>query len=140
MLSLHSLLVGLALGAQQTLAGFLIVLLAVIAHKSLAAFALGVSMYRVDVERPLARRLVVVFSCMTPLGVFLAAGATELLPLRGRETFEALFSAIAAGTFLYIATLDILREEFVPSPNDRVQKFLFASLGLSLMAILVIWV
>ena len=138
-LSLHSLLVGLALGAQQTLAGFLIIFLAIIAHKNLAAFALGVSLYRVGVERSLARRLVVVFSCMTPLGVFLAAGATELLELRGRETFEALFSAVAAGTFLYIASLDILREEFVPSPHDRVAKFVFASVGLTLMATLALW-
>ena len=139
-LSLHSLLVGLALGAQQTFMGIWIVFLAVIAHKSTTAFALGVSMFRVDIERSLARKLVVIFSCMTPLGVLLGAGATELLALRGREIFEALFDAIAAGTFLYIATLDILREEFVPSANHRVQKFLLASLGLVFMATLVLWV
>lgn len=45
-LSIHSIIVGMALGSQSSLSGALIVFIAIVAHKSVAGFALGVSYRR----------------------------------------------------------------------------------------------
>jgi zinc transporter 1/2/3 len=45
-LSVHSVILGLALGAQSALAGAVIVFLAIVAHKGAAGFALGVGYQR----------------------------------------------------------------------------------------------
>jgi zinc transporter 1/2/3 len=138
-LSVHSIIAGMALGAQQSVAGFMIIVIAILAHKSAAGFALGVSLHRIGTDIHRARKLILGFSVMTPLGIVLGTGISALLDSTGEQVFEALFDAIAAGTFLYIASLDIIREEFLPPRNDRRIKWLWAAIGLTLMAIVAIW-
>ena len=139
-LSIHSIIAGMAMGAQSSLAGFLVIVLAILAHKSAAGFALGVSLHRVGTQRSRARALVAGFSIMTPLGVILGTVISAILDSTGEQLFEALFDAIAAGTFLYIASLDILREEFLPPRYDRRVRWMWAVIGLTLMAVVAIWV
>jgi len=50
----------------------------------------------------------------------------------------AVFDALAAGTFLYVAVLDIIQQEFAHA-RDRGIKFVLLSFGLGLMAVLAIW-
>jgi zinc transporter 1/2/3 len=52
---------------------------------------------------------------------------------------EAWFKAIAAGTFLYIATLDIVREEFFPGGSRRAVRLAAAMAGAGIMALVAIW-
>lgn len=138
-LSIHSLIAGMALGAQTSLAGFLVLLIAILAHKSAAGFSLGVSLQRIGVPLGRARTLVLGFALMTPMGVVLGTLIAAILDSTGEQAFEALFDAIAAGTFIYIASLDILREEFLPPRDGRRTKWLFSSAGLILMAVVAIW-
>jgi len=138
-LSIHSIIAGMALGAQQSVAGFMIIVIAILAHKSAAGFALGVSLQRIGTDISRARKLILGFAIMTPLGIMLGTGISALLDSTGEQVFEALFDAIAAGTFLYIASLDIIREEFLPPRSDRRIKWLWAAIGLTLMAIVAIW-
>ena len=138
-LSIHSLIAGMALGAQTSLAGFTILLIAILAHKSAAGFSLGVSLQRIGVPVGRARTLVLGFAVMTPIGVVIGATISALLSSTGEQIFEAVFDAIAAGTFIYIASLDILREEFLPPRQGRRIKWLFSIAGLTLMAIVAIW-
>ena len=51
----------------------------------------------------------------------------------------AAFLALAAGTFIYISTLDILQDEFL-RPGSRWAKWLSAALAVALMALLSLWV
>lgn len=138
-LSIHSIIAGMALGAQQSVAGFLIIVIAILAHKSAAGFALGVSLHRIGTDLKRARGLIIGFSVMTPLGIILGTAISAILDSTGEQIFEALFDAIAAGTFLYIASMDIIREEFLPPRHDRRIKWLWAAIGLTLMAIVAIW-
>ena len=46
---------------------------------------------------------------------------------------------IAAGTFVYVATFDILRDEF-PAPGGRLAKWCVLSLGVFSMGALALWV
>lgn len=138
-LSIHSIIAGMALGAQQSLAGFVVILIAILAHKSAAGFALGVSLHRIGIPLGRARSLILGFAVMTPIGIVLGTLVSVILDATGEQVFEALFDAIAAGTFLYIASLDIIREEFLPPRRDRWTRWVWAAAGLTLMAVVAIW-
>jgi zinc transporter 1/2/3 len=138
-LSVHSLIEGVTLGAQNSISGLLIVFIAIMAHKAVAGFALGVSYRRTGCSFRRAAPVAAFFSCMTPLGILMGAGIDALISPPGRLLFQATFDSIGAGTFLYIATLDIIRTEF-ELPGDRWQKWLLASAGFALMSLLALWI
>lgn len=137
-LSLHSILAGVALGADGSLVGSLAIFLAIIAHKGSAAFALGVGLHRGGFARGRILAVITFFSFTTPAGVALGLGFDWLLGSASGRFFEAVFDGLAAGTFLYIASLDILVEEF--SGGARLwNKFFLVLGGLALMALLALW-
>ncbi len=137
-LSIHSLLEGLALGAQRELRTALVIFAAILAHKSMEGFALGVSLARSATHGARATALLALFAAATPLGII--AGATVgALEGAARLVGEAAFLSLAAGTFAYVATLDILREEF-HDPDGRLAKWLWVVAGAGLMALLALWV
>ncbi len=134
-LSLHSILAGAALGAEDTLLGSVVILIAIIGHKGSAAFALAVGLRRAAIGRRRLIKILVLFSLMTPLGIAGGTWLNALLAGQDNDLFEAVFDALAAGTFLYIATLDIIEEEFA-SPRGRRAKFALLCLGVGVMALL----
>ena len=136
-LSIHSLIAGLTLGISAP-AGAWVLGVAILAHKGAAGFALG-STFREAAIAPGTRTIaLLVFVGSTPLGVLLGGAATDFFGA-GNEAAEAWFKAVAAGTFLYIATLDIVREEFFPGGTNRGRRLLWAFLGTGLMALVAIW-
>jgi zinc transporter 1/2/3 len=138
-LSVHSVILGVALGAQKTLTRALAIFIAIMAHKGMAGFALGVSFRRTGTSLRRTAPLAAFFSIMTPLGILAGTSVDALLSSSGGRIFEAIFNSIGAGTFLYIATLEIIRTEF-ELPGDNWQKWTLASAGFILMAILAIWI
>ena len=137
-LSVHSVILGLALGAQSSLTGTVPILLAIVAHKGLAGFSLGVGYRRGGLAWRRAAPEIGFFAVMTPLGVLIGSAVGEILAADGGRTFEAAFDSIGAGTFVYIAALDIIKTEF-DSPTDHGAKWLAACLGFGLMALLALW-
>lgn len=111
-LSVHSVILGLALGAQSALSGALIVFLAIVAHKGAAGVALGVGYQRAGLTHRHALPKLAFFSAMTPLGIVAGASIGAVLTGRADVLFEAVFDSIGAGTFIYIAALDIIKTEF----------------------------
>jgi solute carrier family 39 (zinc transporter), member 1/2/3 len=134
-LSIHSVIVGVTLGAQSSVSRTLIVFIAILAHKSVAGFALGVSYRRVGYSLRRTVPVAAFVSSMTPLGILAGTTIVAIVGSHAGQLFEAVFDSLGAGTFLYIAILDILRTEF-ELPGDRWQKWLLASLGFGLMAML----
>lgn len=137
-LSIHSLLEGLAIGAQPELARALVIFLAIIAHKGAAGFALGVSLVRSPLPRAQSWRMIALFASATPIGGLVGALLGEMLQGRFAATLEASFLSIAAGTFVYVATFDILRDEF-PAPGGRLAKWLVLTAGVGSMGLLALW-
>jgi len=137
-LSVHSIIVGMALGVQSSLSRTLIVFAAIMAHKAVAGFALGVSYRRAGSSLRRSAPAAAFFSGMTPLGILMGTTLNALVSSGARQIFEATFDSIGAGTFLYIATLDMIRTEF-ELPGDQWQRWLLASLGFGLMALLALW-
>ena len=106
-LSLHSAADGLAIGsaaAGSTEAVTALVALAVLIHKVPAAFSLGVFSMHERENRNDSIRDVVMFSLATPVMILVS-----FYTLQGMdEHLIALAMLFAAGTFLYVATVDTL--------------------------------
>ena len=137
-LSIHALLAGLALGAEADVARALVIWLAIVAHKTAAGFALGVSLARSQLPKRQAWTLIALFSSATPLGGVIGAIVGETVEGRLGAALEASFLSIAGGTFIYVATFDILRDEF-PAHGGRFAKWCVLTAGIIAMSALALW-
>lgn len=199
-LCIHSILEGMALGAQPTLRGTEDIFLAIVAHKGLAAYALGASIVeskvggcgaaaqcggRVLRVRPCAgeararaapsrslrcgtlancagsrrRRLtraaplfyphgspdpqasnakfwttIALFACATPIGILLGYVFAE----HGGGGVGAALSALAAGTFIYVALMEVVPKE-LEDGSHRGKKMVAMLIGFGLMSLLAVW-
>ena len=120
----------LALAAVDARLGAMI-FVSILAHKAPAAFSLTSLFLLGKMSRMKSFWLLVIFSLMTPLGALL------LGPIFSDISAAALgyFTGITAGTFLYIATGEMLPEVFHTREN-RWTKLLLLLLGVVIMAYL----
>ncbi len=114
------------------------ILFAILAHKSTAAIALGVSFARENVPLPMARKLQWIFYMTTPIGIVLGTWWAQAIEGPGEGKFEGIFDALAAGTFFYIAVMDILSEEFAEKA-ERLPRYAMTVAGFAVMAVVAIW-
>ena len=120
-LSLHSAADGLAIGsaaAGSSEAVTALVALAVIIHKVPAAFSLGVFSMHEREDRNDSIRDVVLFSLATPVMILVSFYALEGVD----EHLIALAMLFAAGTFLYVATVDTLPDIHNPETGREALK------------------
>ncbi len=137
-LSIHSIIAGIALGTEHQIGQSIIITIVILAHKGSAAFALAISMLKSGIEKKNIVKLIAMFSFMTPFGIMIGTFISNVLSGDASEFSIALFDALAAGTFLYVAIMDIFQEEF-SDRKDTVIKLTMAILGLLLMALLAVW-
>lgn len=137
-LSVHSVITGMALGLETHLVSAAAILFAVLAHKSTAAMALSISFTTGNAPKARSRNLLRIFYTTTPIGILVGTWAATALQGPGEVHFEAVFDALAAGTFFYIAVMDILAEEFKGEHNPW-PSFFMVTLGFTVMAIVAIW-
>lgn len=138
-LSIHSILAGLALGAERSLVGAAFIFVAIVAHKWSAAFALGISLVKNGIGAERSRRLLLLFAASTPIGIAFGAASAGLLSSSPGRTFDAGFGSLAAGAFVYIGATDVLQDES-HNAGARLAKWLVAAVGVALTAVLSIWV
>lgn len=134
-LSIHAFFAGLALGSVDQVETIVALLVAILAHKLIESFALGVTLANSPYPRKVVTRLLILFALVTPFGIFMGSVLTRAAFGHSADIAYVAFNAIAAGTFLYIATMDILAETFYRA-TYRWLKFACVLLGFSLMAIL----
>jgi len=137
-LAIHSIIAGMSLGLEEGFLSGLVILIAIIAHKGSAAFALGLNMVQAQCSEALVRRTIVFFAFMTPFGVVLGSLLSAVEGGQSSVFFEAIFDTLAAGTFLYIATLEIISELF-ENHTQKTSKLIMILLGFALMATIAIW-
>ena len=161
-LSFHSIIAGIALGLEAEVAASVLVMLAILFHKGSAAFALMVSVHASGADQRRLRTVLAIFVVMTPVGIGLGTVGQSLLEGQAAMLIKGIFTALAAGTFIYVAILDVIHEEMsrtddrvarfvhstlmgeddVPMPSqdtDRILKFVLILGGLASMAVLAIW-
>ncbi len=136
-LSIHSFLVGAALGSSAEAAITVVIFIAVLAHKGAAAYALSLELSRSSLSRPAALLGYGVFVALFPLG---AAVGTFVEAAKGAHPlWEPVFASLAAGTLLFLGTLHGLAANTLIARCQNRADFLFVVLGFAIMALVAIW-
>jgi zinc transporter ZupT len=130
-LSVHSVLDGLSLVVAGPISIFGAVGLSMIYHKLIDSFALG-SLLALGSFKPRIRQfIVVIFAALTPLTLlFTSTFLTGLSEIATKS-----MQALAAGTFLYIGTCQLLPEAFHTRQN-RLRNLLILVAGMGIVWLL----
>ncbi|KRY46301.1 Zinc transporter ZIP1 [Trichinella britovi] len=119
----HSVLEGLSIGIQTKETAALALFFAVISHKTLIAFSLGLQLVRIHRNRKkFVCFCVFLFSIASPAGVVL---------------LFMIFSALSVGTFLYITFFEIIMHE-LKNEQSNLLKIISMMVGCFLIGILLI--
>ena len=134
-LSIHALFEGLAVGLFQDINNMIQVLGALIIHKCVLAFSMGINL----VQHSFSMRAVVqssfLFSVMSPVGFGIGILMLTYASSNLGRIFSAIFQAIATGTFLYVTFFEIFFHELNSKECHKLLKVLMMVLGYSLIAI-----
>ena len=134
-LSLHSAADGLAIGsaaAGASEAVTALVAFAVVSHKVPAAFSLGVFALHERDQRKDAIRDVLLFALATPVMIMVSFYALQDVEVQT----VALAMLFAAGTFLYVATVDTLPDIHNPETGRQALKHIL--LGAAILGAILI--
>ncbi len=137
-LSVHSIIAGIALGTESSLRHSAIILFAILAHKGSASFALAINLLKEQTKKKTVYVIISLFCFMTPIGIVLGILIDRLMSGVPQQIATASFDALAAGTFLYVSILGIAHEEFSEHKN-KVWKFIMMCIGIAIMAVVAIW-
>lgn len=138
LLSIHSVIAGVALGMEATLSTFIIIFIAIISHKGSAAFALGVSMRRQGLMKNTMLKLMLLFSLMTPIGIMFGSFFARCLVANSGQFFAGIFNTIAAGTFIYIA-FHIVDTKEAEKCVPVLLRLVYYALGLTVMTAIALY-
>lgn len=138
MLSLHSLVLGTALGLSQEYSMQVMLFLAIIAHKWAESFAIAVQLNKSRLNPKIAILLFLCFACMTPLGI--GIGWYFGHDVSTHSFIDPLLMAVSAGTFLYLGTLHGLERCVMVQRCCNLRDFSFVIVGFLLMAAVAVYV
>ena len=138
MMSFHSLLSGSALGLSDDVGVTTLLFLAIISHKLAESFAIAVQLMKSGLSYKISIIYFLVFSIMTPLGIIF--GASIITQAEAQTLLVPVFTALAAGTFLYLGTLHGLEKCVLVKQCCNLKYFSFVILGFVIMAIMAIYV
>ncbi|XP_059129247.1 zinc transporter ZIP2-like [Peromyscus eremicus] len=137
-LSFHSVFEGLAVGLQTSVAGAIQLCVAVLAHKGLVVFSVGLRLLKIGTGTWWAVFCILSLALMSPVGLALgmtvAGGASG--PAQGLA--QAVLEGVAAGTFLYVTFLEILPRELA-CPEAPLAKYGCVAAGFAFMALIALW-
>jgi len=137
-LSLHSLLDGLGLGSESTGDGFWGLVAAVLGHKLLDGFALGIPVFYARFSLVHSMMLLAFCAAMTPIGIGIGWASTSVMEGRSAILAEGIFLSLSLGSFFYIALIELLPAGLASSKHIHL-KMAAAITGWALMAIIAIW-
>ena len=137
MLSIHSFLEGAALGLSVSYSLMVLIIVAILAHKWAAAFALAVQINKSKLSLFKGLQLFTIFALMTPIGIL--SGTFVTSHIDAYPLLEPIFISIASGTFLYLGTLHGLKKAVMIEKCCDLRHFMFVVLGFFVMAVIGIW-
>ncbi len=132
MLSLHSLVLGTALGLSQEYSMQIMLFLAIITHKWAESFAISIQLNKSTLSPKSAIILFLSFALMTPLGI--GIGWYFGRDVSTHSLIDPILMAISAGTFLYLGTLHGLERCVMVQRCCNLRDFSFVIIGFLLMA------
>ncbi|MDX2346445.1 MAG: ZIP family metal transporter [Legionella sp.] len=137
MLSLHSLVLGTALGLSQDYSMQIMLFLAIIAHKWAESFAIAVQLNKSTLSPKYAIALFLSFAFMTPFGI--GIGYYFGQDANTHSLVDPILMAISAGTFLYLGTLHGLERCVMVQRCCNLRDFSFVIIGFLLMAAVAVY-
>lgn len=132
MLSIHSIMLGTALGLNHNNSVIIMLFLAIITHKWAESFAIAVQLNKSSLTRFQSLGFFFSFSLMTPLGIFI--GWFFGYGVETNSLFDPVLIAASAGTFLYLGTLHGLERCVMVKRCCNLGDFSFVIIGFALMA------
>ena len=136
MLSIHSFFAGAALGLYNSHAVAIIIFIAIIGHKWAASFALSLNINKSSFNLKFRLFLFLIFAIMSPLGILFGDAAQTYCT---HTLIQPIFTAIAAGTFIYMGTLHGLDRSVMIKDCCNTKEYTFVIIGFAIMAIVAIW-
>ncbi len=133
-LSIHSLLESMVLGFAASFTLTVVILIAILAHKWAASFALAVELTKNHFPLKTGISLFGLFVLMTPAGIllgmlFLQAGTIN------QSLAVPIFNALAGGSFLYLGTLHGLDRATIMNGCCDLKHYSLVIIGFLLMAV-----
>ncbi len=132
MLSIHSLMLGAALGLNHNPSMVVMLFLAIITHKWAESFAMAVQLTKSSLSYLQSVIFFLIFCCMTPLGIFIGWYSGQAL--QTHSLFDPILIAASAGTFLYLGTLHGLDKCVMVERCCNLRDFSYVIVGFLLMA------
>lgn len=131
-LSLHSLLEGLAIGLQTDVSDLIQIFVAVVIHKTVIAFSLGLSLVQTELSLASIIKSNLLFSITSPLGMCFAAALQQFGHSLNSSITNGILQGLACGTFVYVTFFEVLPHELSQNEN-RLLKLLALLLGFSVV-------
>ena len=132
MLSVHSLVLGTALGLSHDYPTRIMLFLAIITHKWAESFAIAIQLNKSSLTPRKSLIFFLVFALMTPLGIWI--GWIFEQDVSTHSLIDPILIAISAGTFLYLGTLHGLERCVMVERCCNLRDFSFVIIGFLLMA------
>jgi zinc transporter ZupT len=138
MMSMHSVMVGAALGLAHNKSMIVMLFLAIIAHKWAESFAIAVQLNKSSMSQRMSFVFFLIFSFMTPIGIY--CGWYFGQAVETHSVFDPILMAASAGTFLYLGTLHGLERCVMVERCCNLRDFSFVIIGFLLMASVAVYV
>ena len=132
MLSVHSIMLGAALGLAHYNSMIIMLFLAIITHKWAESFAIAVQLNKSSMSTNKSMVFFFIFSLMTPIGIYF--GWYFGHGIETNSIFEPILIAASAGTFLYLGTLHGLERCVMVERCCNLRDFSYVIIGFLLMA------
>lgn len=132
MLSIHSLILGTALGINHNTSIVIMLFLAIITHKWAESFAIAVQLNKSTLSLRCTFILFLIFASMTPLGIWI--GWYFQQGMESVSIINPVLIAASAGTFLYLGTLHGLEQCVMVKRCCNLLDFSYVIVGFLLMA------
>ncbi|XP_008054680.1 zinc transporter ZIP2-like [Carlito syrichta] len=137
-LSFHSVFEGLAVGLQPTVAATVQLCLAVLAHKGIIVFGVGMRLVQLGTGSRWAVFSILSLALMSPVGLALGLAVAGGNSEGGQGLVQAVLQCVSAGTFLYVTFLEILPQELA-GPAAPLAKWACVAAGFAFMAFIALW-
>lgn len=138
MLSMHSLMLGAALGLTNHSSLVIMLFLAIITHKWAESFAIAIQLNKSTLSFDKRLMLFLSFALMTPIGIFI--GWYFGHEVATSSLFDPILVSASAGTFLYLGTLHGLERCVMVERCCNLRDFSFVIIGFLLMASVAVYV
>jgi len=131
-LSLHSVLEGVAIGLQPSIEDVVQITVAVMLHKAVIAFSLGLNLVQSALGLTAILQSCLVFCSTSPIGIGLGMLADEMGNSPQSVLVNGALQGLACGTFIYVTFFEVLPRE-LSNGIQRLPKVLAVLIGFSVV-------